>query len=406
MADLRNIVWRCSGVKDCAALSLYRDLRDQNPDRQLMAKAIAAFGEPECGQSNMLALKQAAEYARSVGRKPEADIFDQLPRKTVKPQFGKTDIAAELKVAAKAKAMVLGETTIVLKPGMRVGIQVERVARDWASYEMRWDLSRKLIPATLSGYHEGAFVHKIAEFANIEITPLAGTLIAKKGEQWYGPDEKGIFRFEVLPDKVTYPTTHVAGDMGWIEDTHGISAVVSQALEFNSQVVVGCGDSEGKAEAAFYLAQKGLDVVMPGDRYTNLLLGYNAKGVLIGTAPVKLRKGTAVSGHQPVQFRLNEPMPVEANAMTAEKILTTSRSRSLGTVSDRVVPRHEIGERIIISRGFCLENQTFSFQYPFSGAFWTFCSPKRRFSAVATMSGCLRSCSAKSRSLTTTSPVG
>ncbi len=50
--------------------------------------------------------------------------------------------------------------------------------------------------------------------------------------------------------------------------------------------------------------------------------------------------------------------------MTAEQILTTSRSRSLGTVSDRLVARHEIGERIIISRRFCLENQTFSFQYP------------------------------------------
>src|SRR5438552_9269712 len=155
MADLRYIVCRLLVEKNYAALSLYRDLRDQNPDRQLMAKAIAAFGEPECGQSNMLALKQAAEYARSVGRKPEADIFDQLAQKTFKPQFGKTDTAAELKVPAKAKAMVLGETTIVLKPGMRVGTQVERVARDWASYEMRWDLSRKLIPATLIGYHEG-----------------------------------------------------------------------------------------------------------------------------------------------------------------------------------------------------------------------------------------------------------
>src|SRR5881628_265317 len=47
-------------------------------------------------------------------------------------------------------------------------------------------------------------------------------------------------------------------------------------------------------------------------------------------------------------------------------------------------------------------DQTLSFQYPLRGAFWTFCSPKSRFSAVATMSGCLRSCSAKSRSLTTT----
>ena len=51
-------------------------------------------------------------------------------------------------------------------------------------------------------------------------------------------------------------------------------------------------------------------------------------------------------------------------------------------------------------------DQTLSFQYPLRGALWTFCSPKRRSSAVATESGRLRSCSAKSRSPTTTSPVG
>ena len=51
-------------------------------------------------------------------------------------------------------------------------------------------------------------------------------------------------------------------------------------------------------------------------------------------------------------------------------------------------------------------DQTLSFQYPLRGALWTFCSPKRMFSAVATVSGRLRNCSAKSRSLTTTSPVG
>src|SRR2546427_10989372 len=68
MADLRYIVWRGSGVKDCAGLRLYRDLRDQNLDRQLMAKAIAALCQPQCGQSKLLALKQAAEYARKIGR--------------------------------------------------------------------------------------------------------------------------------------------------------------------------------------------------------------------------------------------------------------------------------------------------------------------------------------------------
>jgi transposase len=49
---------------------------------------------------------------------------------------------------------------------------------------------------------------------------------------------------------------------------------------------------------------------------------------------------------------------------------------------------------------------TFSFQYPFRGAFWTFRSPSSTFSATATVAGCLRSCSAKSFSPTTTSPVG
>src|SRR2546428_8105179 len=49
MADLRYIVWRGSGVKDCAALSLFWHLPRQNPDRQLLAKASARFAEAARG---------------------------------------------------------------------------------------------------------------------------------------------------------------------------------------------------------------------------------------------------------------------------------------------------------------------------------------------------------------------
>ena len=52
------------------------------------------------------------------------------------------------------------------------------------------------------------------------------------------------------------------------------------------------------------------------------------------------------------------------------------------------------------------ESQVFNFQYPLSGARWTFCSLSSRLSAVTIMSVLLRNCSARSRSLTTTSPVG
>ena len=77
------------------------------------------------------------------------------------------------------------------------------------------------------------------------------------------------------------------------------------------QMVVACGDAEGKAKAAFYLASKGIHVVMPGDRFQDLLLGYEAPGVILGTAPVKLVDGRPVIGNQPVRISLRELIVVE-----------------------------------------------------------------------------------------------
>jgi hypothetical protein len=96
-------------------------------------------------------------------------------------------------------------------------------------------------------------------------------------------------------------------------DTHGISALVSQALERRMQIVVGCGDSEGKAQASFYLAQRGVNVIFPGDRFADLLIGYQAPGVLLGGAPVHKVGDRVVVGRQPVRFALNEAIVVEDN---------------------------------------------------------------------------------------------
>src|SRR5439155_13943290 len=123
--------------------------------------------------------------------------------------------------------------------------------------------------------------------------------------------EKGVFRFKVLLDKVQYPTTHASGNFGWITDTHGLSAVVSQAINYRSQLVVGCGDYEGKVKAAYYLAQLGVNVVFPGDRFEYMLIGYKGEGVLMGTAPVKRVDGVPVIGHQPVSFSLGELIVAE-----------------------------------------------------------------------------------------------
>jgi hypothetical protein len=108
-----------------------------------------------------------------------------------------------------------------------------------------------------------------------------------------------------------YPTTHVDGDVGIVEDTHGISLLVAGALERKAQVVVGCGDAEGKMQAALYLAERGVNVIFPGDRYQDELLGYSAPGVLLGGAPVRAEGGKAIVGDQPVRFQVHEPIVAE-----------------------------------------------------------------------------------------------
>ncbi len=314
MADVRYVVWRASDNPNCDVRAAYRDLAARDPDlyRRLAASAILAFSGPECGQSGTRDMRRASSLAGKAGLKAESVVLDHMTDRGYQPQFGDVNIATSIVVPPSAKTLVLGENALQITPGTRIGTQVDRVGRDWLSYQMRWDLTEKPLPVSaMLDYHEGALVRRIAGFTPVEVYPLFGSVVAQQGGKWYGLDDTGVFRFEILGDKMQYPTTHAAGRYGWIEDTHGISALVPQAIERHAQVVVGCGDSVGKAKAEFYLAQKGINVLFPGDRYEDLLLGYQAPGVLLGTAPVRKIGNNAVIGGQPVKFALSEPIVVE-----------------------------------------------------------------------------------------------
>ena len=312
-ADVHYILWRSSSIPNCEARRDYRRVAERKGDRYrlLMANAILGFSGPECGEDSSQSLAAAAKLALQAGRRAESAALQLMSSHGFQASFGDVEIAASLSIPGGASTMILGESSIDLRPGMRLGTQVDRVARDWISYWMKWDLTGRPLRAPLIDYHEGDLIARMMRLVRLEVFPLAGTLLARQGEKWFAPDETGVFRFEILPDKMQYPTTHAAGSFGWIEDTHGISALVSQALERRVDLVVGCGDSEGKMKAAFYLARKGISVVFPGDRYQDQLLGYQASGVLLGTAPVKKLDGRAVLGHQPVRFSLREPIVVE-----------------------------------------------------------------------------------------------
>jgi len=248
--DARFIIWRATGKTDCGALDEYRKVNG-SPERRLTANANLGFSAWECSQNGSDALEQASQYAAAIGRASESRILKNLSSGTFHPQFDDTRIETSIVVPPHPHIMVLGESTIRLNRGMRVGTQIDRVYRDWLGEEFQgehsfaWDLEKSHVVVPIvrdpgnHAYHEGALVQEIQSVADVSVIPLFGTVIARNpaapdadGEgQWYAPDETGVFRFKILIDKVQYPTTHVAGNAGWITDTHGISAVVSQALQ-------------------------------------------------------------------------------------------------------------------------------------------------------------------------------
>ncbi|MCU1307158.1 MAG: hypothetical protein JWN45_1853 [Acidobacteriaceae bacterium] len=314
LADARFALWRTTGTPNCDMLKEYRQVAsasDSSPFRRYVAETVVGFAGPECGEDTHRHFHNASKAAAQAGLPSEALLLDAMANGDPSRVFGDVEVRASLTVPPGAKNFVLGESAVQITPGMRIGTQVDRVMRDWISAQLKWSASDDPAAAALIGYHEGALAQRIIELAGAKIYPMAGSLAARKNDKWYAPDDTGTFRFQVLDDKMRYPTTHAVDDVGWIEDTHGISALVPQAVERHMQLVIGCGDSTGKMKAAYYLAQKGINVFVPGDRYQDELLGYDAPGMIIGGAPVHKKGEAVVIGGQPVQFLVAEPIVVE-----------------------------------------------------------------------------------------------
>ncbi len=206
--------------------------------------------------------------------------------------------------------IILGATAVSVKRKSKIKIQVDRVIRDWIQSEhvksAPWDYSRKYLVRS----HEGEKAAEIVKLTESEVIPVWGTRVKKIGDDWYAPDAEGVYRFPLSEDKVeNFPTTILIDDRtAIINDTHGISAIAWDSLD--ADLAIGCGDHPGKIEAAYYLAERGVNVYVPTDRFLNMLIGTRTKGLVIGSAPVKEGPDGAIVGDQPISIDVNEPIVV------------------------------------------------------------------------------------------------
>ena len=284
----------------------------QEPARALFVAETLAFTAASCAADPARAFRLASAKANDASSFFKARIYADLAALRFTPRFGEAAIERNLQVPKDPKAFILGASRIYVGPGERVGAQVERTVRDWLSYQLSWDgADRAVGKGALLTWHEGARLRDLLDATGVKVLPLTGALVVRSGGRWLAADGEGVFRFEVLEDKVQYPTTLAYGDVALLVDTHGISALVEPARRERVSLVVGCGDTEDKMKAAFDLARRGVDVWFPCDRFVGDILGYDAPGVLVGSAPVRREGDHAVIGDRPVRFETGETFVAE-----------------------------------------------------------------------------------------------
>jgi len=208
--------------------------------------------------------------------------------------------------------IILGRSAIHVGRHAKIKTQVDRVSRDW---QLAWNVTSPpwaVSRDNLATWHEGSRIRQLMDLTDARVSCVWGTKVRRIGEKWYAPDFDGAPRFEVSPDKVCdYPTTIYLDDRTAIlNDTHGISGIAWDCRD--ADLALGCGDHPGKMDAAYYLAEQGVNVYVPTDRYLGLLMGARTKGTIIGSGPTKAATSGdgAVIGDQPVAIDVDEPIVV------------------------------------------------------------------------------------------------
>jgi len=325
--DIYFTLWRLNKTDICNHLNFYESVLDNSTnceERGVVYETLASLAE-SCNLNKTYYMALAKTEWLKCNMSWRNQVLDG------KTEFREYTLPAVNLSTNKTKIRI-GTSYIKIDKSSVIGIQNERVTRDWLTGQMRY--SPFTIPTKdnvyytfyekLSynyselrpdiGWHEGGRLKNILNSSNVTVIPVVGTLVKKINGKWFAPDENGVFKFHVLSDKVeNYPTVRfLSEDLGTMVDTHGISSMVEQSIRNNVTFVMGCCDSEGKVYAAHYLAQHGIDVYCLTDKYVYTLLGVNTTNTIVGSAPIKEYDNYVIIGNQSIVMDLGETVVAES----------------------------------------------------------------------------------------------
>jgi len=303
----------------CNSVDFYETAIASTPkdseERALIYETISSLG---CGNNKRELLINASIIWAKIGNDFRAELdFELAKGNNPEMKFSILPLEAPKRIKLENISQItIGNSYIELTKDDKIVSQTDRVTRDWLSYHLYsspfTDNLLKVFYERLRypddellldiGWHEGGRIMELKEIG-LSHEVASGTVIAKKDNKWYAPDENGIFKFEVPIDKVSYPTTRFLRDnIAILIDTHGINTLVEQAIRKNATLVIGCCDHPGKIKAAQYLADKGINTVCFTDKYLPLILGSGQ--TILGSPPVKREGDSFILGDSPIKIRV------------------------------------------------------------------------------------------------------
>jgi len=291
----------------CSSILYYKKASFNPLNSREKALAYETIASLNCNQDSKEYYQKASQIWKKLDNSFRADLDAKLANNQ-KPQFifDNSTFSNTNPKKTRWNKLIIGKSKIILDKKDILISQTDRVSRDWLSAQIQSPYSKNIL-ATFSerfflnstellpeiGWHEGARIKELKK-ENITHKIASGTVVIKIRDKWYAPDEKGVFRFEILKDKIYYPTTRfLKPDIAVIIDTHGISALVKQAFEYNATAVIGCCDHPAKIKAADYLSDKGIQVICLTDRFLPYLLLQDKN--ILGSPPIT---------RQPFSYRL------------------------------------------------------------------------------------------------------
>lgn len=290
-------------------------------EKAILYETIASLN---CKNKREKYLKKAIKEWEKSGVEWRVNLLKDIlkGKNTTNTEFETSEIKPKLSLSEYDK-IIIGKTKIEVDKNDKVMTQVDRVYRDWLGVQINQNPFYGELLAVFSerlfynktwlkeniGWHEGGRTRDIKKTTGIEPETATGTIVIRHKGKWYAPDEKGIFKFEVPLDKVSYPTTRfLTKNIGMIIDTHGINMLVEQAIRNNATTIIGCCDHPAKIKAAVYLSEQGKKVICFTDLFLFKALGHDTK--IIGSPVFKIEKEKIIYGNAPIELEKNQKIIV------------------------------------------------------------------------------------------------